>query len=166
MNIYSWITIIASVVTALVIFLFACKFIAGKETELIIFSVILVGVLGSAGLYVAASMNGTQILSAKFADEYQVKQKTFRTTDENPANYLDAAYAFYAENGVQYQIRGTEMLKQPEATPAFVEIYSCEAVDGYSWCYLKKGPAIRYALTKLSHDGKEAVDYDGEDNAN
>lgn len=166
MNIYSWIIIIASIVTALVIFLLACKFIAGKETGLIIFSVILVGTLGSVGLYVAASMNGTQILSSKFAAEYQVKQKTFRTTDKNPANYLNAAYAFYAENGVQYQIRGTDMLKQPESTPAFVEIYSCEAVDGYSWCYLKKGPAIRYALTKLSHDGNKAVDYEHKNNGN
>lgn len=164
MNIYSWIIIIASVVTALVIFLLACKFIAGKETGLIIFSVILVGTLGSVGLYVAASVNGTQILSSKFAAEYQVKQKTFRTTDKNPANYLNAAYAFYAENGVQYQIRGTDMLKQPESTPAFVQIYSCEAVDGYSWCYLKKGPAIRYALTKLSHDGNKALDYEHKDN--
>lgn len=162
MSIYSWITIIASVVLVLSIIFLVLKFIAGKDTGLLIFSVILVGVLGSAALYVVTSMNGTQVLSAKFAAEYQIKQKTFRTTDKNPANYLNSAYAFYAENGVQYQIRGTDMLKEPETDSAFVSIYSCEAVDGYSWCYLKKGPVIRYTLTKLSHDGKEAEDYEHE----
>ncbi len=160
MSIYSWIIIIASIVLGLSIFLFALKFIAGKDTGLLIFSVLLVGVVASVALYVVASVNGTQILTAKFAAEYQIKQKTFRTTDKNPANYLNAAYAFYAENGVQYQLRGTDMLKQPETDSAFVGIYSCEAVDGYSWCYLKKGPAVRYVLTKRSHDGKEAVDYE------
>lgn len=162
MSIYSWITIIASIVLVLSIILLILKFIAGKDTGLVIFSVILVGILGSAALYVVTSMNGTQVISAKFATEYQIKQKTFRTTDKNPANYLNAAYAFYAENGVQYQIRGTDMLKQPETDSAFVSIYSCEAVDGYSWCYLKKGPVIRYALTTLSHDGKKAEDYEHE----
>ena len=160
MSIYSWIMIIASIVLVLSIIFLILKFIAGKDTGLLIFSIILVGVLGSVALYIATSMNGTQVLSAKFATEYQIKQKTFRTTDKNPANYLNAAYAFYAENGVQYQIRGTDMLKAPETNSAFVSIYSCEAVDGYSWCYLKKGPVIRYALTKLSHDGKEADDYE------
>ena len=105
-------------------------------------------------------MQGTQILSEKLAAEYQIKEETFRTTDENTANYLHAAYAFYAENGVQYQLRGTQLLQEPDAAPAFTGIYTCEAVDGYPWCYLKKGTVIRYTLTALSHDGSEAIDYE------
>ncbi len=160
MSVYLWITCIAAVTLLLVIILFFRKFLAGKENGLIIFSVILPGVLLSAALYVFASMQGTQILSKKLAAEYQIKEETFRTTDENTANYLHAAYAFYAENGVQYQLRGTQLLQEPDAAPAFTGIYTCEAVDGYPWCYLKKGTVIRYTLTALSHDGSEAIDYE------
>ncbi len=160
MSIYSWITIIASVTVVLIIFLLVRKFLAGKENGLIIFSVIIAGILASAALYFLSSMNGTQILVSEFSTEYQMKEETFRSTDENTANYLNTAYAFYAENGIQYQLRGTELLKEPDASPAFVGIYSCEAVDGYSWCYLKKGTVLRYTLTELSHDGNQAVDYE------
>lgn len=162
MSVYLWITLIAAVTLLLVIILFFRKFLAGKENGLIIFSVILPGILLSAALYVFTSMQGTQILSEKLAAEYQIKEETFRTTDENTANYLHAAYAFYAENGVQYQLRGTELLQEPDAAPAFTGIYACEAVDGYSWCYLKKGTVIRYTLTALSHDGSEAIHYEAE----
>lgn len=160
MNIYLWITVIASITFILVIFLFVRKFLAGKENGILIFSVIFAGVLVSALLYILSSMKGTQILAADFATEYQIKEETFKTTDENTAHYLNAAYAFYAENGVQYQLRGTDLLKEPETDPAFIGIYTCEAVDGYSWCYLKKGTVIRHTLTKRSHEGKEAIDYE------
>ena len=160
MNIYLWITIIASITTVLVIFLLIRKFLAGKENGIFIFSVIFTGVLVSALLYILSSMKGTQILAANFATEYQIKEETFKTTDENTANYLNAAYAFYAENVVQYQLRGMDLLEEPEEAPAFIGIYSCEAVDGFSWCYLKKGTVVRHTLTKRSHDGHEAVDYE------
>ena len=162
MSVYSWITIIAAITLLFVIILFFRKFLAGKENGLIIFSVILLGILVSAALYVFTSMQGTQILASELAAEYQMKEETFRTTDENTANYLHAAYAFYAENGVPYQLRGTQLLEETDAKPAFTGIYTCDAVDGYSWCYLKKGTVIRYTLTALSHDGKEAVNYEAE----
>ena len=162
MSVYSWITIIAAITLLFVIILFFRKFLAGKENGLIIFSVILLGILVSAALYVFTSMQGTQILASELAAEYQMKEETFRTTDENTANYLHAAYAFYAENGVQYQLRGTQLLEEPDAKPAFTGIYTCDAVDGYSWCYLKKGTFIRNTLTALSHDGKEDVNYEAE----
>lgn len=160
MNIYLWITIIASITFLFVIFLLARKFLAGKENGLVIFSVILAGTLICAILYVLSSMQGTQALAWEFVTEYQIKEETFKTTDENTANYLSTAYAFYAENGVQYQLRGSDLLTEPQARPSFVGIYTCEAVDGFSWCYLKKGTVVRYTLTKLSHDGQEAVDYE------
>lgn len=160
MSVYSWITCIAAITLILVVILFFRKFLAGKENGLIIFSVIFLGILASAALYVFTSIQGTQILSYELAAEYQLKEETFRTTDENTANYLHAAYAFYAENGVQYQLRGTQLLEQPDAAPAFTGIYTCEAVDGFSWCYMKKGTVIRYTLTALSHDGSKAVDYE------
>ena len=162
MSVYSWIACIAAVTLFLVIILLFRKFLAGKENGLIIFTVILLGILSSAALYVFTTMQGTQILASELAAEYQMKEETFRTTDENTANYLHAAYAFYAENGVQYQLRGTQLLSEPDAKPAFTGIYTCEAVDGYAWCYLKKGTVIRYTLTTLSHDGKEAVNYEAE----
>ena len=160
MSVYLWITCIASITFLIVIFLFCRKFLAGKENGLIIFSVLLVGILVSAALYVFTSVQGTQILSSDFATEYQIKEETFRTTDENTANYLQAAYAFYAENGVQFQLRGTQLLEEPESSPGFIGIYTCKAVEGYSWCYMKKGTVIRYTLTKLSHDGNEPIDYE------
>lgn len=160
MSVYTWITIIAAITFLLIVFLFFRKFLAGKENGLIIFSILLLGILASAALYVFASIQGTQILTSELATEYQIKEETFRTTDENTANYLHAAYAFYAENGVQYQLRGTQLLQEPDAEPGFIGIYTCEAVDGYSWCYLKKGTVIRYTMTTLSHDGKESVDYE------
>ncbi len=160
MSIYLWIRIISSITLLIVIFLLARKFLSGKENELIIFSVIVLGVAASAALYIFASMNGTQILASDFSAEYQIKEETFKTTDENTANYQNAAYAFYAENGVQYQLRGSDLLQEPESAPAFVGIYICDAVDGYSWCYLKKGTVIRHTLTKLSHDGNKAVNYE------
>lgn len=160
MNVYSWITLIASITFILVVFLFCRKFLAGKENGLVIFSVVLAGIFASAAFYVLTSMQGTQILDSDFAVEYQIKEETFRTTDENTANYLNAAYAFYAENGVQYQLRGTDLLEEPESDPAFIGIYTCEAVEGYPWCYLKKGTVVRHTLTKLSHDGSQAVDYE------
>ena len=83
MNIYLWITIIASITTVLVIFLLIRKFLAGKENGIFIFSVIFTGVLVSALLYILSSMKGTQILTANFATEYQIKEETFKTTDEN-----------------------------------------------------------------------------------
>lgn len=160
MSVYTWITIIAAITFLLIVFLFFRKFLAGKENGLIIFSILLLGILASAALYVFTSIQGTQILASELAAEYQIKEETFRTTDENTANYLHAAYAFYAENGVQYQLRGTQLLQEPDAEPGFIGIYTCEAVDGYSWCYLKKGTVIRYTMTTLSHDGKESVDYE------
>lgn len=160
MSVYSWITLTASITFLLVVFLFCRKFLAGKDNGLVIFSVILAGIFVSAAFYVLTSMQGTQILASDFAAEYQIKEETFRTTDENTANYLNSAYAFYAENGVQYQLRGTDLLQEPDAKPAFIGIYTCEAAEGYSWCYLKKGTVIRHTLTKLSHDGNEAVDYE------
>ncbi len=160
MSIYLWITAIASATFLILVFLFCRKFLAGKENGLIIFSVILLGIAASASLYIVSSTQGTQVLDADLAAEYQIKEETFRTTDENTANYQNAAYAFYAENGVQYQLRGTDLLQEPDAEPAFVGIYTCEAVDGFSWCYLKKGTVIRHTLTRLSSDGKEAVDYE------
>lgn len=160
MSVYLWITSIVSITFLIVIFLFFRKFLAGKENGLIIFSVLIVGILASAALYVFTSVQGTQILSSEFATEYQIKEETFRTTDENTANYLQSAYAFYAENGVQYQLRGTQLLEEPDSAPAFIGIYTCEAVDGYSWCYMKKGTVVRHTLTKLSHDGKESIDYE------
>lgn len=159
MSIYSWITLIASITLILVVFLFCRKFLAGKENGLIIFSIIAIGVLISAALYVFTSIQGTQILASDLATEYQIKEETFRTTDENTANYLQAAYAFYAENGVQYQLRGTQLLKEPDEKPAFIGIYTCDAVDGYPWCYMKKGTVIRHTLTTLSHDGNKAEEY-------
>ena len=158
MSVYTWITLIAAITFLLVVFLFFRKFLAGKENGLIIFSIVLLGVISSAALYVFTTMQGTQILSSEMATEYQIKEETFRTTDENTANYLHAAYAFYAENGVQYQLRGTQLLHEPDKAPAFIGIYTCEAVDGYSWCYLKKGTVVRHTLTTLSHDGKKAAD--------
>lgn len=160
MSVYTWITCIAAITFLLVVFLLFRKFLAGKENGLIIFTVILLGILGSAALYVFTSIQGTQILSKELAAEYQIKEETFRTTDENTANYLHAAYAFFAENGVQYQLRGTQLLEEPDQAPAFIGIYMCEAVDGYSWCYMKKGNVVRHTLTALSHDGKQAVDYE------
>ncbi len=160
MSIYLWITLIALITCLLVIFLFFRKFLSGKENGLVIFSIILVGILISAALYVFTSIQGTQILASDLATEYQIKEETFRTTDENTANYEHAAYAFYAENGVQYQLRGTQLLQEPDSAPGFIGIYTCEAVDGYPWCYIKKGTVIRHTLTKLSHDGREAVDYE------
>lgn len=160
MSIYTWITMIAAITFLLVIFLLFRKFLAGKENGLVIFSILLLGILASVALYVFTSMQGTQILASELATEYQIKEETFRTTDENTANYLHAAYAFYAENGVQYQLRGTQLLQEPDQKPAFIGIYTCEAVDGYSWCYMKKGTVIRHTLTTLSHDGEKAVDYD------
>lgn len=166
MSVYSWITLIASVTFLLIAFLCCRKFLAGKENGLVIFSVLIVGILSSAALYVFTSIQGTQILVSELATEYQIKEETFRTTDENTANYLSSAYAFYAENGVQYQLRGTQLLQEPDSAPAFVGIYTCEAVDGYSWCYMKKGTVVRHTLTRLSHDGKEAVDYENKDKGN
>ncbi len=160
MSIYSWLTLITSVTILIMVFLFCRKFLAGKENGLIIFSVLLVGLLISAALYVFTSMQGTQILASNFATEYQIKEETFKTTDENTANYLKTAYAFYAENGAQYQLRGTDLLQEPEADPSFIGIYTCDAVDGYPWCYLKKGTVIRYTLSKLSREGREAIDYE------
>lgn len=160
MSIYLWITTIALVTCLLVVFLFFRKFLAGKDNGLIIFSIILAGILISAALYVFTSIQGTQILASDFSTEYQIKEETFRTTDENTANYEHAAYAFYAENGVQYQLRGTQLLQEPDSDPGFIGIYTCEAVDGFPWCYMKKGTVIRHTLTELSHDGREAVDYE------
>lgn len=160
MSIYLWITAIAFATFVIIAFLFIRKFLFGKENGLVIFSILLAGILASAALYVFSSMQGTQILSSSLAAEYQIKEETFRTTDENTANYENAAFAFYAENGVQYQLRGTQLLEEPDSSPAFIGIYSCEAVDGYPWCYMKKGTVIRHTLTKLSHDGKKAVDYE------
>ncbi len=160
MSIYTWITIIAAITFLLVIFLLFRKFLAGKENGLVIFSILFLGVLASVSLYVFTSMQGTQILTSELATEYQIKEETFRTTDENTANYLHAAYAFYAENGVQYQLRGTQLLQEPDKKPAFIGIYTCEAVDGYSWCYMKKGTVVRHTLTALAHNGQKAVDYE------
>lgn len=160
MSIYLWITAIASITFLIVIFLFCRKFLAGSENGLVIFSILLLGVFASAALYILTSMQETQIISSRLATEYQIKEETFRTTDENTANYLNSAYAFYAENGVQYQLRGTDLLQEPEAEPSFIGIYTCEAVEGYSWCYMKKGTVIRHTLTKLSSEGKEAEDYE------
>ena len=64
MSIYSWITLIASITLILVVFLFCRKFLAGKENGLIIFSIIAIGVLISAALYVFTSIQGTQILAS------------------------------------------------------------------------------------------------------
>ncbi len=162
MSIYSWITTIAVITALLVIFLFCRKFLAGKDNGIVIFSVLIVGIFLSAALYILTNTQGTQILSSRLAVEYQIKEETFRTTDENTANYLHAAYAFYAENGVQYQLIGTDLLQEPESDPAFIGIYTCEAVDGFPWCYTKKGSVIRHTLTKLSHDGSKAVDYEAD----
>lgn len=159
MSVYFWITIIAAITFSFVIILSCRKFLAGKDNGLLIFTIILAGILISAALYVVTSIQDTRILSAKWAVEYQMKEETFRTTDENTANYLNAAYAFYAENGVQYQLRGSDLLREPEPDPAFVGIYTCEAVEGYPWCYIKKGTVVRHTLTQLSHDGKKPVDY-------
>ena len=113
MSIYSWITTIAVITALLVIFLFCRKFLAGKDNGIVIFSVLIVGIFLSAALYILTNTQGTQILSSRLAVEYQIKEETFRTTDENTANYLHAAYAFYAENGVQYQLIGTDLLQEP-----------------------------------------------------
>lgn len=160
MSIYSWITLVASVTFILIVFLLCRKFLAGKENGLIIFSIFIAGILVSSALYVFTSIQGTRILSSELATEYQIKEETFRTTDEDTSAYLHAAYAFYAENGVQYQLRGTQLLKEPDKAPAFIGIYTCEAVDGYPWCYMKKGTVVRHTLTTLSHDGKEADNYE------
>ncbi len=160
MSIYLWITTIAAITFVIVAFLFFLKFLAGRETGLLIFTVVLIGILASAGLYVYTSMQGTQMLTSDLAAEYQIKEETFKTTDDNTSHYLNAAYAFYAENGVQYQLRGSQLLAQPDESPSFVGIYTCEALDGLAWCYLKKGTVIRYTLTSLSHDGKEPIDYE------
>ena len=160
MSIYLWITAIAFATFVIIAFLFIRKFLFGKENGLVIFSILLAGILASAALYVFSSMQGTQILSSSLAAEYQIKEETFRTTDENTANYENAAYAFYAENGVQYQLRGTQLLQEPDKKPAFIGIYTCEAVDGYSWCYMKKGTVVRHTLTALAHNGQKAVDYE------
>lgn len=159
MSIYLWITAIAAITFLIAAVLLFRKFLAGKDNGLAVFSVIVSGVFISGVLYILASINGTQILSSDFATEYQLKEETFKTTDTDTADYQSAAYAFYAESGVKYQIHGSELLHEPDAAPAFVGIYSCEAVDGYPWCYLKKGKVVRYTLTALSHDGKEAADY-------
>ena len=86
MSVYTWITCIAAVTLLLVIILLFRKFLAGKENGLMIFTVILLGILASAALYVFTSMQGTQILTSNLAAEYQMKEETFRTTDENTIN--------------------------------------------------------------------------------
>ena len=61
MSVYTWITLIAAITFLLVVFLFFRKFLAGKENGLIIFSIVLLGVISSAALYVFTTMQGTQI---------------------------------------------------------------------------------------------------------
>ena len=159
MSIYFWLSIILGVVFLLTVILLFQRYIRGKDNMLLISTVFILGIVGCVGLYIFTSMQGTQILVADFATEYQIKEETYKTTDPEPAHYLDAAYAFYAENGVKYQLYGTELLKAPDAEPSFIQLYTCEAVEGFPMCYLKKGTVLRYTLTKLSRDGKEAVDY-------
>lgn len=159
MSIYLWLSIILGVVVFLEIILFFRRFLKGKDNGLVIFTILLLGVIASAALYIFTSMNGTLVLSSEFAAEYQIKEETFKTTDTDTSHYLDAGYAFYAENGVKYQLYGTELLEEPSEAPSFIQIFACEAVDGYSWCYLKKGNVVRYKLTSLSRDGNEAESY-------
>ena len=159
MSIYLWLSIIIGVVFLLTVILFFRRFISGKDNLLLISTVLILGTVGCVALYIFTSMQGTQILAANFVTEYQIKEETYKTTDPEPEHYLDAAYAFYAENGVKYQLYGTELLKAPDTEPSFIQIYTCEAVEGFPMCYLKKGRVVRYTLTKLSKDGKEPIAY-------
>jgi len=159
MSIYLWITAIAAVVLLLVIILLFRKFLFGKENGLLIFSLILLGILASGGLYLYSSMNGTQVVASKFATEYQIKRATYKDTADGAENYQNTAYAFYTENGIKYRFTGADLLSQPADDPAFIGIYSCEVINGYPWCYIRKGTDIRYSLTDRSHDGNEPADY-------
>lgn len=108
-----------------------------------VFTILIIGYIAAALLYLFTAMQGTQILEQKQAVSLAIETQSYRTA----SNGTHTSYAFCSIEGIEFHLDDTELLSDDvPKNPSIVEVYHCNVRKGWTGCYLSEGSCVYYIL--------------------